>query len=552
MTSIQHFQLTIMNFKKYFVGLSLCTLSIVAHGQEKGIGNDETEVIKNFKAQLEDRDKINRPASIPDDSNNQNTNLDYEVTPRLLNLDYEAPKIKPLAFSSPEQEAGSKFYSKIGFGMPIQPYAELSYYTHTYPWSLGAAFKHHSIDNSSNIPLQKNGKTNIALGAKHYFLDFSAAANLNYERANHNYYSPNRFSLVDLVENTFLDDENQTFNKIGLDAAFENITDNDLGINYDGNINAWSLTDSYDAKEFAFFFNGNGSKKIFQKHLLDLNIGFNTTSLNASNSQNISEFTFNPAFIFNTAIVTSRLGFNVDARESFIFSPDIAISAQLAGEKAVLFAKWFEDAPNPSFDYIRTVNPFTVSNPLLIHGYQEKRQLGLKGGIQKLQYELSGYQAPLRDLMTFVSSSEDMRRFETSYDDGSMINAHFGATVTPNTKTKVYLIADYNKYDLKNQEAAWLLPTVEANIGSQIQVTPKISADIEGYFGAGIDYLNISTQETKTLNPLFDINLGGHYRINKHFGAFIDLNNILNNKRERFNGYETVGLNFLGGTTIKY
>ena len=72
MTSIQHFQLTIMNFKKYFVGLSLCTLSIVAHGQEKGIGNDETEVIKNFKAQLEDRDKINRPASIPDDSNNQN------------------------------------------------------------------------------------------------------------------------------------------------------------------------------------------------------------------------------------------------------------------------------------------------------------------------------------------------------------------------------------------------------------------------------------------------------------------------------------------------
>jgi len=54
------------------------------------------------------------------------------------------------------------------------------------------------------------------------------------------------------------------------------------------------------------------------------------------------------------------------------------------------------------------------------------------------------------------------------------------------------------------------------------------------------------------LNTLFDVNLGGQYEITDKFSGFLNINNILNNERERFNNYPSVGLNFLAGIILKY
>jgi hypothetical protein len=38
----------------------------------------------------------------------------------------------------------------------------------------------------------------------------------------------------------------------------------------------------------------------------------------------------------------------------------------------------------------------------------------------------------------------------------------------------------------------------------------------------------------------------------KDVGAFLDINNILNNKRERWYRYPMVGLNFMAGVTARF
>ncbi len=50
----------------------------------------------------------------------------------------------------------------------------------------------------------------------------------------------------------------------------------------------------------------------------------------------------------------------------------------------------------------------------------------------------------------------------------------------------------------------------------------------------------------------FDLSAGGEYKINKQFSAWLDVNNILNDKYERWNNYPVYGLNVLGGIIIRF
>jgi outer membrane receptor protein involved in Fe transport len=51
---------------------------------------------------------------------------------------------------------------------------------------------------------------------------------------------------------------------------------------------------------------------------------------------------------------------------------------------------------------------------------------------------------------------------------------------------------------------------------------------------------------------LFDLGIGGSYWFTNNIGVFLDINNILNNKRARWANYPTIGTNFLGGVTVKF
>ena len=50
----------------------------------------------------------------------------------------------------------------------------------------------------------------------------------------------------------------------------------------------------------------------------------------------------------------------------------------------------------------------------------------------------------------------------------------------------------------------------------------------------------------------FDLNAGAEFRITKNFNLWVQLNNIFNNKYERWHQYEVYGFNILGGITYSF
>lgn len=66
----------------------------------------------------------------------------------------------------------------------------------------------------------------------------------------------------------------------------------------------------------------------------------------------------------------------------------------------------------------------------------------------------------------------------------------------------------------------------------------------------GVPYL--ASEGPLHLDPLVEVNVGSRYAITKQIEAFIQINNLLNNKRQRWQYYENIGINFLGGVQMRF
>jgi hypothetical protein len=58
--------------------------------------------------------------------------------------------------------------------------------------------------------------------------------------------------------------------------------------------------------------------------------------------------------------------------------------------------------------------------------------------------------------------------------------------------------------------------------------------------------------DEKTLKGGTDLSAGAEFKINKQFSAWLDFDNILNSKYERWNNYPVYGLQVIGGILIHF
>ena len=67
----------------------------------------------------------------------------------------------------------------------------------------------------------------------------------------------------------------------------------------------------------------------------------------------------------------------------------------------------------------------------------------------------------------------------------------------------------------------------------------------------GLHY-KLADGTSDNLNSLFDLSLGAEYLFTENIGAFFDVNNLLDNKRQRWRYYPTYGLNVMLGLTARF
>jgi len=108
-----------------------------------------------------------------------------------------------------------------------------------------------------------------------------------------------------------------------------------------------------------------------------------------------------------------------------------------------------------------------------------------------------------------------------------------------------------HQYKLSTQAKAWGLLPLEFNSTLKWQILKDLWLKSDLWAWDGADYLVVNGPSGKN-NPAFDLNAGVEFRITKQLNLWLQMNNIFNNKYERWNQYQSYGFNILGGIVFSF
>jgi len=521
-----------------------------------GLETGEVEVIKDFDARLADTEKITVSPTLPNPNNVTKTQT-YNIPPRTMPVQYLPPVIRPVGMRGDKLPTAYNGFLKLGVGVPTSTYGELSYHTfYEKQLDLGLQLKHHAA-NFKNLENQRFMENSGTVTGTYYLEEgYAVGGNIGYTNDQVHYYGYDH----ETVEFT-RDQVKQRFNTIDLGLKFFNGERTQGDINYRAAINIYNTKDNFAAKENHLDAGFGATKWFGEKHSLDVDIRTDLTTYKDSIKQKLNNFYVNPAFTFHNESVKVKVGVNLaSVNEEFSIFPDVEASANIVGNKFTAFAGAEGNLEKNTLRSLSDYNPFIqtfgrleIKNTDYNHFYG-----GLRGTVAGFNYKGQIGYKKANNLALFLNESSNAvdslsyTNFNVIYDTVSIFNIQgsIGATILKDLDISGTI--SFNKYDLNNQEKAWHLPALEANFtGIYRLLEDKFRVKGELFVANGVPYQQ-ADGTADNLNALLDLSVGGEYILTENIGAFVEFNNLLNNKRERWVQYPTYGINILAGITAKF
>ena len=106
-----------MKILKYITLMMLLVIvNVNAQDNNEGLGTEDIIVVKEYEARISDAKKINENPST-EEVEIEKKKLQYDVQEKLMDLEYPAHKVKPLAMPKVKREKFLSSYAKLGFGI---------------------------------------------------------------------------------------------------------------------------------------------------------------------------------------------------------------------------------------------------------------------------------------------------------------------------------------------------------------------------------------------------------------------------------------------------
>jgi len=110
----------------------------------------------------------------------------------------------------------------------------------------------------------------------------------------------------------------------------------------------------------------------------------------------------------------------------------------------------------------------------------------------------------------------------------------------------------YNGYvRMKSNAKAWNTVPMEFTSSLRWWAFKQVLLKADFYAFSGSFYLD-KGNVAKAFKPGSYLSAGIEFKISKTFSAWMDVNNILNNKYQRWHNYEVYGLNLMGGVRVNF
>lgn len=538
--------------------LFLLTIQVVGLAQ-KDLPSGQVDVIRNFEARLLESDPIKIRPELPalDTSVRRMT---YNIASKTFEVEYQPPKIRPIAMRGEDLPQGYNGYARLGGGFPGSLLGEAAYNVNVEDkYNFGINVYHHSANNTKNLENQKFGYTNLGAHGTYYLEQgFGVNAHLGYTIDNVHFYGYNE--LNEGRDQPFVfepEDVKQSFTTFDVGAQLFNSKRTEADFNYHAGFEAYFFGDDnfYNtASENGFKLDIGATKWFNEKHPFRINLITDFTGFQDTAKQSLNNFFLQPSFTFHGSVFKAKIGANIASHEDeFSLFPDIELSANIAGAVLGAFIGAEGSLQKNTFRSLSDYNPFIVSrlqveNTRYMHYYG-----GIRGNFQGIEYRAQIGYKQADDLALFLVNADTIiPRFDVLYDTVNIVNINGTLTFPLSKELTILGTVNYNLYDPKNQEKAWHLPALTVNGGvrySTMEGKLLVKGDI--FLENGVPYRN-DQGDAESLNALFDVSLGADYLFTSNIGAFVQINNLANNRRQRWQHYPMFGLNALIGISARF
>lgn len=511
-------------------------------------GKDFT-VTSGFTPSLKEASKINfssttalpTPEKVP---------LNYNVPAQNLTFTYNPAFIQPLAVNI---DTGSVWenaqFVKLGYGNYSTPYLEGGFsFGDGYHSAVTLHARH--TGSKGDLPLQEFSKTDIDASGV-----FALGEN-NELDARVYYGGNNQYAYANLSPDISYDKDSlrRRFHDIGVKVGLSNKFKNTAAIDYHPTIGIDAFGDNNSGKESTLSLDVPLQKKLGETFVAKLGAGVDVSSLKTdSSSISNSLVTIRPAIEINRPDFKMNLGIIPSFYNGeFHLMPNIELEAKLRDERFIAQAGWKGYYQKNTFRSLTTFNPW-VNMP---SDFDYTRTSEVYGGFKGAAGDHFTFNARVsylqnKDLPLYLNMLNS-NLFDVVQD--TVNNLRFHGEIGFNAKQSFSLLAGItlNNYSMiANNEQAWGLAPIELNGSMRWNIIKSVllKSDIDMWTGAYYQDVNGSP---KKLSGAVDWNLGAEVDIIKHVSLWLQVNNLLNNKYQRWDGYRTIGANIMGGVIINF
>jgi hypothetical protein len=546
--------LNLLKIMKGIICLStfLFLVSIAAEAQDT-TKRKTINITSTFKPALKNTAKLNFNADAPLIDTTR-PDLKYNLPTQFLSLVYQPVGLNPVALPADSLKTwNNDNYIKVGAGNIHLPYVQAGLSFGDRKKSFFNVFAE-GYSSKGKLPYQENSLLAASVSGT-----IKSENNLEWDGAlgfrGEGYYlygfQPDtlKFAKSQLQQQFF------TFEgRIGL----RNTVPTPYGLTYNPNLKiaAFGLNNTPRTSEADMVLNIPVEKTINEHFAIDLGFTADITHYSYPNASSISNnlYIVSPAVIYHSDNIALHLEMTPTWDQSdFHLLPNFMGEYTTDDKRFTLFASLDGYYNKGSFKRFAAINPWLWAPTSLLNTRVTEFFGGFKGSLsQHISYLAKAGFSESRNMPLFLNDSADGKNFQVVYEEKlQTFSAHGELSYIQGEDFNITAALTLNNFKTTSQYRAWGMLPLEFTTSMRWQVIKDLwlKADLWAFEGAYWRYLNKSVSSG---GGGFDVDAGIEFRIARQLNLWLQMNNLFNDKYQRWNQYSVYGFNILGGVIFSF
>jgi len=532
--------------------LGLLTFCAGLHAQDTS-KRKTINITSTFKPVLRDAVKINFNAA-PPVVDSTRPKLNYLIPSQYLFLNYQPSTLNPVALQVDSLLAWrNDNYIKAGIGNVHQPYLKAGFSFGDGQSTFFNAFAE-GYASKGSLPYQKNDLADIGIsGTVKTKNNLEWSGGLGFKNQGYYLYGFQPDTLKFDKDN--LKQRFQTFNgKFGL----RNTVPTEFGLTYNPTIQVDVFSDNHSPKasEANTVLNLPLQKTLNKQFSFDLGLTASLTNyrLNSVSTINNNYYLVSPALIYKNGNLNLHAEMTPSwDNKNFHLLPNIWADLTTNNQQFTLQLGWVGYYEKGSYQRYEGLNPWLAQPTDLLNTRVQEFYGGFKGSLNNhISYAAKLGFAESWNIPLFVNDSIDGKTFVIRYDHLQDFKMHGEITYTQGEQFNITAGVNINQYtNIKKEQKAWGLLPFEFTTALRWQILKDLWLKSDLWAFDGAPYLD-KDGSSHTGDRGLDLNAGVEFRITKQVNLWFQMNNIFNNKYERWHQYQVYGINILGGVIFSF